>query len=194
MMKRHQRRTAASVTTLLALFIITVSSIGLTSKKADGIVLGPGSPSWVLPGEYVEYIQTYVIDGLTASVNIKETFLNYSNAFGMSVQSLNSRVAPGFSMPGLILRNNQSGDGGDPTVFVDSLELANMNASVVSLHIAGPTSPTIQAWKVNETRLNFWIYGKFGGSGAIVNSSFVWFEKDLSVRIRESTNYTNLVN
>jgi hypothetical protein len=190
MIKRHQRRAAASVTTLLALFIITASSIGLTSKKADGIVVGPGIPSWVLPGEYVEYIQTYVIDGLAASVNIKETFLNYGNALGMSVQSMNSRVAPGFSMPGLILRNNQSGDGTDPTVFVDSLELANMNASVVSLHIAGPTSPTIQAWKVNETRLNLWIYGMFGESGAIVNSSFVWFEKDLSVKIRESTNYT----
>jgi hypothetical protein len=212
-MRRHPRISAVSAGTLAVLLIIVASPAGLTAKQAHGIVVPPATPSWVLPGQYVEYNQTYIIDGVTASVAIKDAFLNSSGQ--MRIQKLDPHVAPGFSMADLVspydsnyqpqatVVSTANGTRStttlpnvgsiDPSVFVDAPELEYTNPTVVSLHLSGPAGPAIQAWKVNETALNIWIYGMLGESKAIVNASFVWFDKDLSVKVRESTNYTNPV-
>src|SRR6267143_5427286 len=166
MTRRVGRRFSTSLASIAILLIMMLLPDGLTISKAHAIVVGPSVPSWVLPGEYLEYNQSYAIGGLTASVNVKETFLN--SQANMRIQRFGPHLPAGFAMPGLVspydtadqppsmlchtvsrssssssvqctTEGIQSGSS-DPTAFVDEHELAYAKATVVPLRLAGPGS------------------------------------------------------
>jgi hypothetical protein len=190
MVRRRPRSIAVSVTTLAVLLIMVLSTAGLALRRGYAVALGPAVPSWVQPGDYIVYNQSYIIDGLTASMNVKDTFLSARG--DMRTEEFGAHVPQGFAMPKLASPFNSTG-GADLNMFIDRGGLTYTNATVVSLGVPGSGGSTVQAWRTDEVKLGIWVTG-MRSSGAIVKSSFIWFEKDMLVKVREGANFTDLAD
>jgi len=202
---------ATSIAALLLLLVI--ASAGPAARSAHAVAVGASPPSWVIPGDYVEYNQTYTIDGLTASISINETFLKAANA-EMHLEGFNPQVPPGFPEPGLVAPYDSGNDSvvaivfgngttrtqqnagftTDLTAFIDQDLVARTNATLDSVQVHALGDQMVQAWKVNETLLYTFIAGEVYGPGTPTSHSYVWFEKNTLMKIRESENYTNPSN
>jgi len=198
-----------SIAAFAAVLLLVLAPAGPATRNAYAVAVGVPAPSWVLPGDYVEYNQTYTIGGLTASINVNETFLHASSA-EMRLEGFDPRVPAGFPEPGLagpydtgngptmtIVFGNgttstqQGGFTTDLTAFIDQDLVAGMNATLDSVRVHALGNHTVQAWKVDEHVL----YGFIAGQpGPPVNRSLLWFEKDTLMKIRASENYTDPSN
>jgi len=216
MVGKHSGVEATSVASVFAvLLLLVLSAAGTGMKKSYAIASPPQPPSWLLPGEYIEYNQTYTIAGLTASINVKDTVLNVSGAADMRIERFGPQLPKGFPEPGLVATYDSangsqvttvvtSANGTvrtyaetgqtfttDLTLFVTQSLLASTNATLESVRVRVSGGPNVQAWRVDETRL----YSLIGGEPAQlitpVNPSLVWFEKNTLMKVRESTNYTD---
>jgi len=202
---------ATSIAALLLLLVI--ASAGPAARSAHAIAVGASPPSWVIPGDYVEYNQTYTIDGLTASISINETFLKAANA-EMHLEGFDPQVPPGFPEPGLVSPYDSYSDSAativfgngttrtlqnagfstDLTAFIDQDLVARTNATLDSVQVHALGDHTVQAWQVNETLLYAFIAGQVGPPTSPTSHSYVWFEKNTLMKIRESQNYTDPSN
>ncbi len=217
MVRRYSERSwTVVITSIAVLLILLLSSNRQAVREGYAVASPPPAPSWLLPGDYVEYNQTYTIGGLTASINVNDTVIGVNGAADMRIQRLGPQVPSGFSEPGLVTPYDSANESQqttvvttfangsrstsvesgstfttDLTMFVDQHLLTGTNATLVPLHVSGSGTPTVQAWKVDENVL----YGFLGRPpeppSFPVNPSLVWFEKDTLMKVRESTNYTD---
>jgi hypothetical protein len=198
-----------------ALLLLLTLSFAYGARKGLAIASPPQAPTWVQPGDYFEYNQTYSINGLTASILANETVLSIppGGAADMQIQRYDPKVPAGFAEPGLVTPSDSGGNastmttvvsypngtthttinfgGGfttDLTLFITPSLVSGTNASAVSLSVPGLGGTTIQAWRVNETRFDDFVDGP---PFANRNPSLLWFERNSMVKVMESDNYTD---
>lgn len=219
-MRASGSRVAVPISIIAVLLIMLVAMPRLTANKAYGIATPPMAPEWLSSGEYIEYNQTYSIEGLTASINVKDTVLANNGAADLHIERFGPHIPKGFPEPGVVAPYDSANEsqativvttfvngttrtttepGGsafttDLTMFADDHELAYTNKTLDSVSVPYMGSTAVQAWKVNESALYLYVGGAPVSPSAPVIPSFVWFEKSTLMKIRESTNFTDPLN
>ena len=200
-----------------AVFLLALLTAAFAGMRAYAIANPPPAPAWVQAGDFVEYNQTYTYRSLTASVLVNETvlYVNSGGAADMRIQRYEPIVPKGFPDSSLLGpapydSQNQSNlvtaigtTNGTTSTSVESIEpfvtdltmfitpslITETNATLVSMSIPALGGSPVQAWKVNADTLGNFVDGQpFVSSYS--NPSFIWFEKNSLVKVRESGNDT----
>ncbi len=101
----------------VGLLLLLVASSGIAVKKSYAIASPPQPPSWLQPGDYIVYNQTFTIKGLTASILVNDTILSVNGGADMRIQRYDPHMPAGFAEPGLVAPYDSKNESGAVTTI-----------------------------------------------------------------------------
>jgi len=197
----------------VGLLLLLTTSSAITVNESYAIASPPQPPSWLQPGDYIVYNQTFTIKGLTASILVNDTILSVNGGADMRIQRYDPHIPAGFAEPGLVAPYDSKNESGavttvhttngtefttvstasvftsDLTMFITPDLVSATNATLVPINLPGSSEYRIQAWKVDEPVLDTFVEGLTIERSP--NPSLVWFEQSTLMKVRESNNETD---